>query len=453
MTRSRAKTKRLTKWDRDYLWHPFTQMRDWVKEEPIIIERGRGAALYDTEGRRYLDGTSSIWLNVHGHRHPALDRALRAQLKKVAHTTLLGLSNPPAIQLARELVRRAPRGLSKVFFSDDGSTAVEVALKMAVQYWAQAAPNDGPKNTFIHLDLAYHGDTAGAMSVGRIPVFHDRYRALQIPTLTAESVAHVEELLMKRHADVAAVIVEPLIQAAGGMLIAPKGSLRKLRRLCTRYGVLLIADEVATGFGRTGRMFACEHEGVTPDLMALSKGLTGGYLPLGATLATDAVYRAFLGDYAEWKTFFHGHSYTGNPLACAVALENLKIFRRERTLLHLQPKIRALARMLAPLRGHPHVGEIRQLGFMVGIELINDRDARIPYPLTDRMGHRVAREARRRGLLLRPLGNVMVLMPPLSTTMPELRRMAAILAGSIEAVCYTPRMNPLRPTRPPKSRR
>ncbi|MDE3019042.1 MAG: adenosylmethionine--8-amino-7-oxononanoate transaminase [Nitrospirota bacterium] len=446
-------TKRLADWDRRYLWHPFTQMQEWEQAPPLIIDRGRGSHLIDSEGRRYLDGVSSIWVNVHGHRHPTLDRAIRTQLGKVAHSTLLGLSSPPAIALARALVQLAPRGLTRVFYSDDGSTAVEVALKMAVQYWRQRHPKAGPKRTFLHLQLSYHGDTAGAMSIGGIGLFRDRFNPLLVPTIAAEPpycyrcplkktypacglacVAPIEQILKRRHRAIAGLVIEPLMQAAAGMLAAPPGYLARIRELCTKYKVLLIADEVATGFGRTGRMFACQHEQVTPDLMAISKGLTGGYLPLGATLATDEIYRAFLGQYAEWKTFFHGHSYTGNPLACAVALANLEVFRTERTLPRLQGKIRTLRRLLTPLARLPHVGDIRQRGFMVGIELVNDRVTKEPYPLSERAGHWVAMEARRRGLLLRPLGNVVVLMPPLAMSETELARMVAVVHAAIRAV-------------------
>lgn len=459
----RPTTTQLVRWDHAHLWHPFTQMREWEQEPPLIIARGRGVYLIDTEGRRYLDGVSSIWVNVHGHRHPRLDAALRRQLDRIGHSTLLGLSNPPAIQLARELVRVAPRGLARVFFSDDGSTAVEVALKMAVQYWRQRRPRAGPKQTFLHLSESYHGDTLGAVSVGGMELFHGRFRGLCFPTLSADApycyrcplkqtypacrlacVEPIERILAERHADLAGVIVEPLVQAAAGMITAPSGYLARLRALCSKYDVLLIADEVATGFGRTGRLFACEHEGVTPDLMAISKGLTGGYLPLGATLATEEIYSAFLGNYAEWKTFFHGHSYTGNPLGCAVALANLEIFRRERTLPKLQSKIRALRRLLLPLRRRPHVGDIRQAGFMVGIELVEGAMSRRPYPLEARIGHRVARAARDHGLLLRPLGNVIVLMPPLVTSTAELTRMVAIIEHAIIAVTeQAPRAAPL----------
>lgn len=425
-------------------------MQEWEQETPLIIEQGKGSYLIDTEGRKYLDGTASIWVNLHGHRHPRLDRALTAQLQKIAHSTFLGLTNPPAIRLARELIRLAPKGLRRVFYSDNGSTAVEVALKMAVQYWQQVQPSVGPKQSFVHLKMAYHGDTIGAVSVGNIDLFHARFKPLLFPTHQVEPpycyrcplgrtypscdmacIDPLERLLKTRHRELAGVIVEPLVQAAAGMMVAPPGYLARVRELCTTYNVLLIVDEVATGFGRTGKMFACQHEGVTPDLMAISKGLTGGYMPLAATLTTEAIYRAFLGRYDEWKTFFHGHSYTGNPLGCALALANLEIFRREQTLEQVRKKSRLLARLLQPLAELPHVGDIRQCGFMVGIELVQDRHTKTPYPLDRRIGHRVAQDCRLRGLLLRPLGNVIALVPPLSISPRELTTMIAILHSAI----------------------
>lgn len=428
-------------------------MQEWEQEEPLIIERGIGPYLIDVQGRKYLDGTSSIWVNLHGHRHPVLDRALNQQLKNIAHSTLLGLSNPPAIRLARELIRLAPKGLSRVFYSDDGSTAVEVALKMAVQYWQQAHPDAGPKSSFLHLKLAYHGDTIGAVSVGNIELFHARFKPLLFPTVEAEPpycyrcplgqtypacrlacLDPIETILRERHRDLAGFIIEPLIQAAAGMITQPVGYLKRIRELCTQYDVLLIADEVATGFGRTGTMFACQQEGVTPDLMAISKGLTGGYMPLAATLATEEIYKAFLGKYEDYKTFFHGHSYTGNPLGCAVALANLDVFLKERTLRRLQPKIKLMSQLLRPLRDLRHVGDIRQRGFMVGIELVQDSTTRNAYPPEARIGHRVAREARARGLLIRPLGHIIVLIPPLSTDLKTLTRMVDIMSRSIATV-------------------
>ncbi len=449
MTRT-SKRSPLAAWDHAYLWHPFTQMQEWEQDTPLIIEKGKGSYLIDTEGRKYLDGTSSIWVNLHGHRHPRLDQAITGQLKQIAHSTFLGLSNPPAIRLARELIRLAPKGLRRVFYSDNGSTAVEVALKMAVQYWQQRAPKAGPKQSFLHLKMAYHGDTVGAVSVGNIELFHARFKPLLFPTHQVDPpycyrcplnltypdcrmacLDPLETLLKTRHRELAGVILEPLVQAAAGMMVAPPGYLKRVRELCTQYNVLLIVDEVATGFGRTGRMFACQHEGVTPDLMAISKGLTGGYMPLAATLTTEEIYRAFLGRYDEWKTFFHGHSYTGNPLGCAVALANLDIFRREQTLSQVRQKSRLLARLLRPLADLDHVGDIRQCGFMVGIELVDDRQTKRPYPLELRIGHRVANACRVRGLLLRPLGNVIALVPPLSINTQELTRMVAILNKAI----------------------
>ncbi len=443
----------LADWDRKYLWHPFTQMQEWELEAPLIIERGKGPYLIDTQGKKYLDGTSSIWVNLHGHRHPTLDHAIKHQLDKIAHSTFLGLSNPPAIQLARELIRIVPKGLKRVFYSDNGSTAVEVALKMAVQYWQQRQPEAGPKNTFLHLKLAYHGDTIGAISIGNIELFHGRFKPLLFPTLDAEPpycyrcplqltypscrmacLDPIEQLLKTRHREIAGFVIEPLVQAAAGMIMSPPGYLKRIRELCTKYKVLLIADEVATGFGRTGKMFACQHEGVTPDLMAISKGLTGGYMPLAATLTTEDIYSAFLGKYEEFKTFFHGHSYTGNPLGCAVALANLDVFREEKTLTGLRPKIALLKRLLKPLADLPLVGDIRQCGMMVSIELVRNKTTHEAIPLQARIGHRVAMEARRRGLLLRPIGNVMVLMPPLSVTPRELQRMTKILQGAIMRV-------------------
>ncbi|GKS64073.1 adenosylmethionine-8-amino-7-oxononanoate aminotransferase [Nitrospira sp.] len=446
-------TRQLINWDHRYLWHPFTQMQEWVQEDPLIIERGKGSYLIDTEGKRYLDGTSSIWVNLHGHRHPVLDRALKQQINKIAHSTFLGLSNPPAIELARELIRIAPKGLTRVFYSDNGSTAVEIALKMAVQYWQQLHPEAGPKNTFLHLKLAYHGDTIGAVSVGNIELFHSRFKPLLFPTLEAEPphcyrcplhltyptckvacIDPIEQILKARHRDLAGFIIEPRMQAAAGMVPQPAGYLTRIRELCSKYNIFLIADEVATGFGRTGTMFACEHEQITPDLMAISKGLTGGYMPLAATLTTEEIYRGFLGRYDEFKTFFHGHSFTGNPLGCALALANLDVFRNEKTLVRLRPKIKLLARLLQPFQALLHVGDIRQIGFMAGIELVRDRMTKEPYPFQVKAGHRVALIARSKGLILRPIGNVLVLMPPLSTTVDELKKMMKILKESIETL-------------------
>jgi adenosylmethionine---8-amino-7-oxononanoate aminotransferase len=416
--------------DRDHLWHPFTQQRDWCGEEPLTIERAEGSQLIASDGRRYLDGVSSLWCNVHGHRHPGIDQALRDQLGRVAHSTMLGLSHPGAAELAARLVELAPPGLSRVFYSESGSTATEIALKMAFQYQQQRGGQHVRRTSFVHLREAYHGDTLGSVSVGGIDLFHAAYGPLLFRTYAAEpgDAAHLEHVLATREEEIAAVIVEPLVQGAAGMLVHPPGYLRAARELCDRFGVLLICDEVATGFGRTGTMFACEQERVAPDLLCLAKGLTGGYMPLAATLTTERIYEGFLGAPEEQRTFFHGHTYTGNPLACAAALASLDAFERERTLVHLQPKIRLLDELLGAVAAMPEVVEVRGRGFMVGIDLGRHDPAL-------RLGHRVTLEARERGAIVRPLGDVVVLMPPLSISKADLRRLVEIAAESIEAAC------------------
>jgi adenosylmethionine---8-amino-7-oxononanoate aminotransferase len=419
-------TENLTAADRRHLWHPFTQQQGWSEEEsPVVIDHAEGTNLYDTEGNAYIDGVSSLWCNVHGHRHPAIDEAVRAQLGRVAHSTMLGLSHQPAIELAEELLAVAPRGLRRVFYSDSGSTAVEVALKMAFQWWAQRG--ELQRTGFICLENAYHGDTLGAVSVGGIDLFHSLYRPLLFDAWQARSgdAEHLAELLVQHSDRVGAVIVEPLVQGAAGMLMQPPGYLRRVRELCDEHGVLLICDEVATGFGRTGRMFACDHEQVTPDLLCVGKGLTGGYLPLAATLATEPMYEGFLGRFEDYKTFFHGHTYTGNPLACAAGVATLQTFERDRTMELLAPKVELLSRMLDhQVSALPGVAEVRQRGFMVGIELSES-------PADKRMGHQVTLAARRRGAIIRPLGDVVVLMPALAMSESELRRLVAITASAI----------------------
>ena len=396
--------------DRDHLWHPFTQQRGWCEEEPLAIERAKGWQLIDTEGRHYIDGVSSLWCNVHGHRHPEIDQAVRDQLDRVAHSTMLGLTHPGAAELAARLVEIAPPGLSRVFYSDSGSTATEIALKMAFQFQQQRGGQHTRRTSFVHLRDAYHGDTIGSVSVGGIDLFHATYRPLLFEAHAVEpgDTADLERALARHEEEIAAVIVEPLVQGAAGMLVHPPGYLRAVRELCDRFGVLLICDEVATGFGRTGTMFACEQEDVAPDLLCVAKGLTGGYLPLAATLATERIYEGFLGAPEEGRTFFHGHTYTGNPLACAAALASLDTFERERTLARLQPKIRPPRRAArAAVAEQPGVVEVRSRGMMVGIDL-GDHDPAL------RVGHRVTLEARRRGAIIRPLGDVLVLMPPLA---------------------------------------
>jgi len=415
--------------DHAHLWHPFTQQRGWVGEQPLVIERAEGTDLIDVDGRRYVDGVSSLWCNVHGHRHPRLDAAVRAQLDRVAHTTMLGLSHPPGIELARRLVEVAPAGLRRVFYSDSGSTAVEIALKMAFQFWQQHPDGSARRRTrFVALREAYHGDTVGSVSLGGIDLFHSIYRPLLFDALRAEpgDAADLERILTAHGDEVAAVVVEPLVQGAAGMLVHPPGYLRSVRDLCDRHGALLIVDEVATGFGRTGRMFACEHEGVAPDFLCLAKGLTGGYLPLAATLTTERVYEGFLGEFEELRAFFHGHTYTGNPLACAAALATLDVFEEDGTLEHVAQLDALLDELLEPVAALPAVGEVRRRGLMCGIELTG-------FPLGWRMGHRVVLEARLRGAVVRPLGDVVILMPPLAIGACELRRLVDIVSDAILA--------------------
>ncbi len=439
--------------DRKYIWPPFTQMHEHVKENPLIIEEGSGCVLKDIYGNEYIDGVSSLWTNVHGHRKEELDLAIKEQLDKIAHSTLLGLSNIPAIRLARKLIEIAPEGLTRVFYSDSGSTAVEIALKIAFQYQQQAADGDPNKTKFISMVDAYHGDTIGSVSVGGIDLFHATYKQLLFESFKVESpycyrcayeksypdcnfecLNHMEDIMKAHFKEVAGLVIEPLVQGAAGILVHPPGYLKKVRELCTKYNIIMIADEVAVGFGKTGKMFACEHENVAPDIMALAKGISGGYLPLAATLATEKIYEGFLAKYEEFKTFFHGHTYTGNPLACAVSMANLEVFKEEQVLDKLQGKMDHFTRRLEPFQSLDNVGEVRQCGFMVGIEMVADKDSKEPYPPKERMGHRVIMEARRRGLIIRPLGDVVVLMPPLGISIDELDRLCDITYESIRVV-------------------
>lgn len=444
----------LEQWDHEYVWHPFTQMQEYKKMRPLIIERGEGSYLIDVEGKRYLDGVSSLWVTVHGHRKREINDAIKKQMENIAHSTLLGLASVPSILLAKKLAEITPPGLNKVFYSDSGSCAVEIALKMAFQYWKQ---KDGgaykSKTRYISLGEAYHGDTIGSVSVGGMELFHDIFRPLLFerlhvpapycyrcplglarPSCNLACAGQVEEVMAARHEEIAAMIVEPLVQGAAGMIVAPEGYLKRVRELCTRYNILLIADEVAVGFGRTGKMFACQHESVAPDLMCLAKGITGGYLPLAATMATDEIYNEFLGSHQECKTFFHGHTYTGNPLACAAALASIKLMEEDRLLEGLGAKITTLEQGLKSLAQLKHVGDIRQKGMMVGIELLEDKETKRAYPWELNMGHRVILEARKNGLVIRPLGNVIVLMPVLSMTINELCRVMDITYQSVVTV-------------------
>jgi adenosylmethionine-8-amino-7-oxononanoate aminotransferase len=448
---SRPSTAELVAWDHQYLWHPFTQMRDWLAEPPLVIERGEGNYLIDTEGRRYFDGVSSLWCNVHGHRKRELDEALRAQCEQIAHSTMLGLANVPATVLAKRLVELTPPGLTRVFYSDAGATAVEIALKLALQYWQLRGQ---PQRTrFVALTEAYHGDTLGAVGVGYSETFHRFFRPVITPALRLDpphvfrwqrgescaralalAIEDAERVFATHSGEIAALIVEPLMQGAAGMWAQPAGYLPVLRELTRRHGALLICDEVATGFGRTGRMFAIEHEAIEPDLLCLGKGLTGGYLPLAATLASEEIFSAFLAPYEQFEAFFHGHTYTGNALASAVAVANLDVFDREGVLARVRDRADQLAGLLAEVGDRlTHVGDIRQCGLMVGLELVRDRARRTPYDPAERIGIRVVGEARRRGIILRPLGNVLVLMPPLSITAAETDRLVRATAESIEA--------------------
>jgi adenosylmethionine---8-amino-7-oxononanoate aminotransferase len=436
-------------WDRSHVWHAFTQMAEY---EPLLIARASDCTLIDVEGCEYLDGVSSLWCNVHGHRHPQLDAAIRAQLDQVAHVALLGMAHPTTVKLARRLVEIAPSGLNHVFFSDDGATAVEVALKMAFQYWRQCEQPRPLRTKYLAWDNAYHGDTLGSVSVGGVARFHEMFRPLLFdvvrlpapdmyrlpPGVTRESacghyLGQLEAALAQQGEAIAAVVIEPRLQAAAGIITHPSGFLRGVRELTKKYGVLLIADEVAVGMGRTGTMFACEQEGVAPDFLCLAKGLTGGYLPLAATLTTDEVYCAFLGRYEESKTFFHGHTYGGNPLGAAVALATLDVFEKERTLEHLQPKVARLAEHLARIAEHPHVGDVRQCGLIAGIELVRDRATKEPFPWAQQRGIRVCQRALSEGVWLRPLGNVVVIMPPLTISLDELDRICRAVERGILA--------------------
>jgi adenosylmethionine-8-amino-7-oxononanoate aminotransferase len=451
-------------------------MRQWLAEEQLIITDAQGMHLIDSDGNRYLDGVSSLWCNVHGHRVPEIDNAIRAQLDRVAHTTMLGLASEPGILLADRLMRLVPPGLTKIFYSDAGATANEIAFKLAVQYWHNLGR--GEKNEFVGFAAAYHGDTVGAMSVGRMTAFHQPYFPMLFKVhfapspfvyrskkpddpdaVASDCLTKLEEILRHRAGNIAAVCIEPIVQGAGGIIVQPAGFLAGVQKLCRQYDVLLIADEVAVGFGRTGKFFACEHENVSPDLMCVGKGISGGYLPLAATFATQQIFDAFLGEPWEGKTFFHGHTYTGNPLACAAALASLDLFEKTRlvdsvqrtegdTTLNIkgrvpfssklvdsvQRKSERLARRLDELRPLPHVGDIRQKGFLVGIELVADKISKYPFDPRRREGAVVCSRIRKHGVILRPLGDVIVLMPPLAMEIDDLNRIVAAMAQEIAAI-------------------
>jgi adenosylmethionine-8-amino-7-oxononanoate aminotransferase len=426
-------TDHLRELDRQFVWHPFTPMAQWLADDPLVITAAEGMELIDSDGNCYLDGVSSLWCNVHGHRVPEIDAAIRAQLEKVAHTTMLGLASEPAILLAEKLIQLAPPGLAKVFYSDAGATATEIAFKLAAQYWFNRGTPE--KCEFVGFSQAYHGDTVGAMSVGRTTAFHRPYFPLLFKVHFAPiDLGAVEAILKEHNSRLAAVCIEPIVQGAAGMIVHPEGFLRSVRELCTKHDVLLIADEVAVGFGRTGKMFACEHENVTPDLMCVAKGITGGYLPLAATLATQDIFDAFLGKPSDGRTFFHGHTYTGNPLACAAALASLELFEKNDLIRAVQRKSAELSAMLETLRPLRHIGEIRQKGLMVGIEMVADRQTRRPFDPKRRVGADVCAKIRRRGVILRPLGDVIVIMPPLAMGVDDLRKIVDAVAAEVAAL-------------------
>jgi adenosylmethionine-8-amino-7-oxononanoate aminotransferase len=424
----------LRRLDHDHFWHPFTQMRDWCASEadPLVIVSGEGPWLIDSEGNRYFDGNSSIWTNLHGHRHPLIDGAIRDQLDRIAHSSALGFSNEPAIRLAAKLVEVAPGDtLTRVFFTDDGSTAIECACRMAAQYRERVG--ETVRRRFVAFDGAYHGDTVGAASLGGIPAFHGLFASTGYEVTRLATVEALEALAPPEAAEINAVILEPLIQGAAGMRLWPAGMLRRIREWCDRHGAFLILDEVMTGFGRTGKMFACEHEEVVPDFLCLAKGLTGGYLPLAATLTTERVFAAFLGRFDELKTFFYGHSYCGNALGCAAALGNLRVFEEERVLESLRAKIEVFNQALQEAASQcPAFGEVRQIGLIAGIDLV-DPGTGAPLDWREETGARICRKARRYGLLTRPIRDTLTLMPPLASTAEEIRAAVEALVYAVES--------------------
>ncbi len=444
--------KDLLNFDLNCLWHPFTQMKEWSQQDPLFIIKGEGNYLIDLDGNRYLDGVSSLWANIHGHGRKEINAAIEKQLQQISHSTLLGLSHPNAAILAQRLSQITPGKLKRIFYSESGSTAVEIAIKMAFQYWQNIGKP--AKTKFISLQEGYHGDTIGSVSVGGIDLFHKIYSPLLFESINAPSpymqiqknklpfekgaeycTAEVEKILQKHHSETAAFILEPMVQGAGGILPFPPGYLKRVSECCKRYDVLLIADEVAVGFGRTGTMFACEQEQVEPDLICLGKGLTGGYLPLAATLTTERIFEGFQAEYDELKTFFHGHTFTGNPLACTAALASLDLFQSDQTLEKLPRKIEVLQEGLKSLSRMDFVGDVRQCGLMAGVEIFEDRENLVPFSMKKRIGHRVCLDVRKNGIILRNLGDVVVLMPPLSVTEDEIVHILDSVEKSIHEIC------------------
>jgi adenosylmethionine---8-amino-7-oxononanoate aminotransferase len=433
-------------WDSEHVWHAFTQMANY---EPLVIDSASGCVLTDIQGNTYIDAVSSLWCNVHGHQHPVINAAIRQQLDQVAHVTSLGMSNPTTIQLAKRLVDITPENLNHLFFSGDGSSSVEVAMKMAFQYWQQKSEPQPNKTQYIALGSAYHGDTLGSVSVGGVQRFHEMFKPLLFDVLRLDSpdtyrlpdgvmtaqdatqfyLNQLESLLQQHHSTIAAMIIEPVLQGAAGMIIQPPGYLAGVRQLTQKHNVLLIADEVAVGFGRTGAMFACNHEDIQPDLMCLAKGLTGGYITMAATLATTEIWKAFLGDSS--RTFYHGHTYSGNPLAAAAALANLDIFETEQTMVNVHERTEQLADLLKPLTDHPHVGDVRQAGLIVAIELVADKDNKTSFENIGATGSAVCKAALEQGVWLRPLRDTIVIMPPLSISESEITQIVTVVEHAI----------------------
>ena len=428
---------KIKEYDLDYIWHPFTQMKEYKEDDPLVIEDSDGIYLIDSEGNKYIDGVSSLWWNIHGHKVEKINSAIKNQIDKVAHSTLLGVTNPSASLLAKKLIDICPPGLKKVFYSGDGASAVEAALKMAFQYWL--LKNKPKKNKFICLKDGYHGDTLGAVSVGGIDLFHSTFKPLLFESFKISSydssdktIYELESVLAKNSNEIAALIIEPYVQAAGGLKVANEGYLVKIRKLCDKFNVLLILDEVATGFGRTGEMFACNHDDVTPDILVLGKGLTGGYLPLSATITTDNIFETFLGDPEELKAFFHGHSYSGNPLACSAAIANIEIFEEEETIAKSKEVIKVLEDQLKEFSGLKHVASIRSKGLMAGIDLKKEPLRNISYDIKERIGKKVCDLAKKDGVLIRPLGDTIVIMPPVSINKEEIKDLTKTIYKCIE---------------------
>jgi len=429
----------LVKKDLKYIWHPYTQMKECAESPPILIERARGVKLYDAEGKFYYDTISSWWCNVHGHNHPKIKKAIKEQLNSLEHVLFAGFTHKPAIELAERLVSITPESLNRVFFSDNGSTAVETALKIAFQYWQNIG--EARKRKFVSLDYGYHGDTIGTMSVSGVdlfsevfsPLFYDSFKApspycyrcpmsKERPSCDIECLGPMEEILKAHHEEIAAVILEPMVMGAGGMIVYPKEYLREVSRLAREYDVHLILDEVATGFGRTGKMFACEHAGVEPDIICLSKGITSGYLPLGATLVTDKIFRAFYDDHISRKTFYHGHTYTANPLSCSAAVASLEIFEEDQTLKRIEELIPIFHKGMDRFKTLNITGDVRYIGMIGAIELVKDRETKEEFELMDRIGYRVYKEGLKVGIILRPLGNIVYFYLPLCIRRSEIEK-------------------------------